>query len=53
LLCSLKIGNRCCHDPRCMVAINDIQEWLDNILAIEQSRRGDLKINMGKGDWTK
>ena len=53
-LCSLRIGSRECKNPRCTETIDDIQEWLDNLLSIEQSRQGDLhKINLSKDNWTK
>ena len=57
LLCSLKVSGgrfKKVECQGCARVVQEIQEWLDTLLAIEQSRRGDLyKINLGNKDWTK
>ncbi|HAR40191.1 MAG TPA: hypothetical protein DCR68_02300 [Coprothermobacter sp.] len=51
LLCSLRIGSRKCKNPRCAKAINDIQEWIDNIYIVDQKENPHC-IGEHK-DWTR
>jgi len=37
-LCSLKIGCRKCNDPRCSKVIKDLQDWIDNLRAMENNK---------------
>ena len=50
IACDWRIGCRHCNDERCSKALKSLQEWLDDILAMDKN---ELKI-MGKPkDWTR
>jgi len=52
LLCSLRIGYRTCKNSRCNKAIDDLQEWIDNLLVIEQGQKWLHHCDI-KTDWTR
>lgn len=49
IACDWRIGCRHCNDERCSKALKRLQDWLDDIYAMDRN----LHITDEKKDWTR
>ena len=47
----LRVGIRHCKNQKCEKAVNEIQEWIDTKLKIEEVELGALKYMKPNKDW--